>query len=128
MSSKRPILQEDVRLRTLRLLHQNPHISQRQLAAQVGISVGAAHYCLAALAEKGLVKLGNFSRARNKSAYAYLLTSDGLAAKVALTRQFLKRKLAEYEALGTEIVELEREVSLTAVSDKNTHDSLIDRQ
>ena len=112
MASRRPALQEDVTLRALRLIEENPRISQRDLAARVGISVGAAHYCLTALAEKGLIKLGNFQASSNKRGYVYLLTPEGLAAKAGLTLRFLKRKLAEYEALKAEIASLEREVGV----------------
>ena len=111
MASRREIQREAVTLRALRLIGENPRISQRDLAEQAGISVGAAHYCLAALAERGLVKLGNFSTSSNKRAYDYLLTPEGVAAKAALTVAFLKRKLAEYEALKSEIAALESEVA-----------------
>ncbi len=110
MSSRRPLIQEEVTLRTLRLIQDNPRVSQREIAAHVGISVGAAHYCLSALAEKGLIKLGNFQASRNKRAYLYLLTPEGIAAKASLTVSFLKRKVAEYETLRSEIAELENEL------------------
>ena len=110
MSSRRPLIQEDVMLRTLRLIQDNPRVSQREIAAHVGISVGAAHYCLSALAERGLIKLGNFQASRNKRAYVYLLTPEGIATKASLTVSFLRRKLAEYETLKSEIAELEIEL------------------
>jgi EPS-associated MarR family transcriptional regulator len=110
MASRRSEIQEDVTLRALRLIGENPTLSQRDLARRVGISVGAAHYCLSALAEKGLIKLGNFQASRNKGGYAYILTPQGIAAKAQLTVSFLKRKLAEYDALKAEIADLEREV------------------
>jgi EPS-associated MarR family transcriptional regulator len=110
MASRRSQIQEDVSLRTLRLIGENPRVSQRDIARHVGISVGAAHYCLASLAEKGLVKLGNFTASKNKRGYVYLLTPEGIAAKAQLTMHFLSRKMAEYEALKAEIAELEREV------------------
>ena len=110
MASRRSEIQEDVTLRTLRIIGEDPTISQRDLASRVGISVGAAHYCLTALAEKGLIKLGNFHASRNKRGYVYLLTPEGIAAKAQLTMRFLSRKMAEYEALKAEIAELEREV------------------
>ena len=110
MSSRRPLIQEEVTLRTLRLIQDNPRVSQREIAAHVGISVGAAHYCLSALAEKGLIKLGNFQASRNKRAYLYLLTPEGIAAKASLTVSFLKRKVAEYETLKSEIAALESEL------------------
>jgi EPS-associated MarR family transcriptional regulator len=110
MSSRRPLIQEEVTLRTLRLIQDNPRVSQREIAAHVGISVGAAHYCLTALAEKGLIKLGNFQASRNKRAYLYLLTPEGIATKASLTVSFLKRKVAEYEMLKSEIAALESEL------------------
>ena len=114
MASRRTETQEDVTLRALRLIDENPRISQRDLASRVGISVGAAHYCLSALVDKGLIKLGNFSASTNKRGYVYLLTPDGINAKTQLTERFLKRKLAEYEALKAEIADLEREVDADA--------------
>ena len=93
MSSRRPLIQEDVTLRTLRLIQDNPRISQREIAAHVGISVGATHYCLSALTEKGLITLGNFQASKNKRAYVYLLTPERIAPTTSLTVAFLKRKL-----------------------------------
>ena len=97
-------------LRTLRLLEENPDTTQRQLAESLGVSVGAANYCLKALVGKGWVKLENFQRNPNKLGYLYLLTPMGIAAKTQLTASFLKRKLNEYEALKAEIEELKSEV------------------
>jgi len=110
MSARRGALDEDVRFRVLRLLQDNPEMSQRELARALGISTGSAHYCLTALIEKGLVKLGNFSRARDKRRYAYVLTARGLAEKSALTARFLARKRAEYEALRAEIESLQADL------------------
>ena len=81
-------------------------MSQRDLARAVGISTGGAHYVLNALLEKGLINLSNFTAAEDKRRYAYILTPKGLAAKATLTRQFLVRKMAEYEALKAEIEEV----------------------
>jgi len=118
MAGSRKTSQEDVHFRVLRLLEESPEMSQRDLAQAVGISVGGAHYCLNALIEKGLIKIGNFSAARDKRRYAYILTPKGIAEKSALTGRFLKRKMAEYEALKAEIdalkVELEPEVDQSA--------------
>ena len=110
MTSKRTKLQEDTRFRVLRLLQQNPEMSQRELAEAVGVSVGGMHYVLNALIEKGLVKLGNFTAAEDKRRYAYILTPRGIAEKAAITRRFLTRKMEEYEALKAEIDDLEAEV------------------
>ena len=110
MAGTRKTSQEDVHFRVLRLLEENPEMSQRDLAHAVGISVGGAHYCLNALVEKGLIKIGNFSAARDKRRYAYILTPKGIAEKSALTGRFLKRKMAEYEALKAEIEALQVEM------------------
>lgn len=109
MTSKRTKLQEDTHFRVLRLLQENPEMSQRELAEAVGVSVGGIHYVLNAFIDKGLVKLGNFTVAEHKRRYAYVLTPKGIARKAALTRAFLVRKMKEYEALKEEIEELKEE-------------------
>lgn len=103
MTSKRTKLREDTHFRVLRLLQENPEMSQRELAEAVGVSVGGIHYVLNALIDKGLVKLGNFTAAEDKRRYAYALTPKGIARRAALTRAFLARKMKEYEVLKTEI-------------------------
>jgi len=75
----------------------------------MGMSLGKANYCLNALIDKGLIKVRNFRNSQNKLAYAYLLTPKGIAAKTRLTAGFLKRKIAEYEALRVEIEQLRKE-------------------
>jgi len=101
---------EDAHYRTLRLLEANPGMSQRDLARALGISLGGAHYCLTALIAKGLVKAENFRISENKLRYAYILTPKGLGAKARLARDFLQRKMVEYEALRTEIESIEAEL------------------
>lgn len=78
-------------------------MSQRELARTVGASSGGIHYVLAALVERGMVKLSNFTTAADKRRYAYVLTPQGLAEKTRLARGFVQRKLAEYAALKAEI-------------------------
>ena len=112
MTNKRTKLQEDTHFRVLRLLQENPEMSQRELAEAVGVSVGGIHYVLNALIDKGLVKLGNFTAAEDKRRYAYILTPKGLAQKALITKRFLVRKIEEYEALKSEIEELQREVEV----------------
>ncbi|MEO2039364.1 MAG: MarR family EPS-associated transcriptional regulator, partial [Martelella sp.] len=114
MSSKRNKLQEDTHFRVLRLLQENPEMSQRELAEAVGVSVGGMHYVLSALIDKGLVKLGNFTAAEDKRRYAYILTPKGIARKAALTRAFLARKMEEYEALREEIEALKLDLDAYA--------------
>jgi EPS-associated MarR family transcriptional regulator len=109
MTSIRTKLQEDTNFRVLRLLQENPEMSQRELAAAVGVSVGGMHYVLNALIDKGLVKLGNFTAAEDKRRYAYILTPKGFAEKASITRRFLARKIQEYEAMKSEIDALKSE-------------------
>jgi EPS-associated MarR family transcriptional regulator len=107
-------IQEEAHFQILRHLHENPELSQRELGERVGISVGAVNYCLKALIDRGLVKARNFKRSANKIGYAYFLTPTGISEKTLLTARFLKRKIAEYEALRLEISDLEREVCAAA--------------
>ncbi|RTL97084.1 MarR family EPS-associated transcriptional regulator [Ancylobacter aquaticus] len=110
MAGRRDRLQEDARLRVLHLLQENAEMSQRELAEAVGISVGGVHYVLSAMIEKGLVKLGNFTAAKDKRRYAYILTPKGMAAKAAIARRVLRRKIDEYEALKAEVDALRDEI------------------
>jgi len=107
MATQRDKLREDVRYRILRLLQDNPEMSQRDLAKAVGVSTGGIHYMLRALLQKGLIKLENFTAAEDKRRYTYVLTRDGIAEKAALTKRFLSRKLEEFEALRSEIEALQ---------------------
>ena len=101
--NNREKIQEEARFKILRLLHENPELTQRELGERVGISLGAVNYSLRALIERGLVKAGNFSRNPNKLGYAYVLTPAGIVEKTLLTGCFLQRKVEEYEALRVEI-------------------------
>lgn len=103
MTTQRDKLREDVQFRVLRLLQENPEMSQRDLAKAVGVSTGGIHYVLSALVEKGLLKLSNFTAAVDKRRYAYVLTPEGITAKAKLAGKFLTRKMVEYEALKAEI-------------------------
>jgi EPS-associated MarR family transcriptional regulator len=114
MAGQRSKLQEDTRFRILRLLQENPELSQRDLAKAVGSSVGGIHYILNALIETGLVKLGNFTAAEDKRRYAYILTPKGVAEKAKITKRFLVRKIEEYEAIKAEIEALSAEAAQDA--------------
>ena len=94
---------EEVHFRVLQLIQKNPEFSQRELARELGVSLGKANYCLNALIDKGFVKARNFRRSDNKLAYAYLLTPSGIEEKARVAVAFLRRKMDEYEALKTEI-------------------------
>ena len=97
-------------LDALRLLAERPELSQRQLSAALGLSLGKTHYLLHALLDRGQVKIENFRRNDNKLAYSYLLTPKGVRAKLRLTRAFLVSKEAEFELLRAAIARLRREV------------------
>lgn len=96
-------LQEEAHYRVLRILQENPDLTQRELANQLGISLGSLNYCLKGLMAKGSIKMHNFRDAKNKFGYIYMLTPHGIAERAALTRSFLTRKMQEYELLKNEI-------------------------
>ena len=104
---------EDIHLQLMRRLEENPSLTQRELADELGVSLGKANYCLKALMEKGWIKANNFKNNNNKLSYTYLLTPSGIGQKARITVRFLKRKMDEFEALKTEITELKREVRQT---------------
>lgn len=91
-------------------MHQTPNVSQRALAKDMGVGLGTMNFCFQALVKKGLIKMHNFNQSKNKLRYAYLMTPAGVAEKSKLTTKFLRRKVAEYEALQQEIKELRSEI------------------
>lgn len=97
------MLTDEYRYKILKLVESKPEISQRELAQQLGISLGKTNYCLKALIEKGLLKATNFRNSKNKLAYMYLLTPTGIEEKSTITLRFLKAKIKEYQMLQTEI-------------------------
>lgn len=113
MVSRAEQARNDAKLRALQFIEANPEISQRQLADQLGISLGATHYTLRALVNTGLVKLARFSASPSKKAYAYLLTAKGVSQKAAMVADFLERKRAEYDALRQEIESMSAELPET---------------
>lgn len=98
--------------RLMRLLDENPEMSQRELARRLGISLGKVNYCLKELIKRGCVKVGNFTNSDNKVAYMYLLTPRGIEHKAKLTMRFLQLKMREYELLRDEIEQMQREAML----------------
>lgn len=103
-------MREETYLKVMRLLQENPDLTQRELAEHLGVSVGSMNYCLKALMEKGWVKMKNFIHSKNKFGYVYVLTPTGIAERADLTSKFLARKVAEYETLKYEIEILKAEV------------------
>ncbi|MGO9592493.1 MAG: MarR family EPS-associated transcriptional regulator [Steroidobacteraceae bacterium] len=104
------MLGDEIHYKLMRLLEANPEMSQRDVARELGVSLGKANYCLRALVQKGWVKMTNFTNNRNKAAYMYLLTPRGIESKVKLTARFLQTKKSEYESLRLEIEQMHREV------------------
>tara|TARA_B100000767_G_C19761729_1_gene535441 strand:+ start:1902 stop:2216 length:315 start_codon:yes stop_codon:yes gene_type:complete len=95
-------------LNLLRKLNLNPDDSQRELADKLGFSLGKLNYCLTALKGKGLIKVQNFSRNKNKLGYAYLLTPKGISEKTKLTINFMKLKMKEYDELAQELKRIKK--------------------
>ena len=106
------MLTEEYSYKILKLIAADAEISQRELAKALGISLGKTNYCLKALIEKGIIKVGNFKNSKNRLAYMYLLTPRGIEEKSAITLRFLKAKIKEYEMLNEEIKSLTQEVSI----------------
>jgi len=110
VSVQRERAREEAQFKVMRLIERDPHLSQRDLANELGISLGATHYVLRGLVERGFIKLDRFRQSPDKRRYAYVLTPGGMAAKSAIARRFLARKRAEYDALKREIEELGAEL------------------
>ena len=89
----------------LRKIKSKPNSSQRQLALELGFSLGKLNYCLKALKDKGLIKIKNFQKNPNKIGYVYILTPKGISKKAELTINFMKRKMQEFDELKKELKE-----------------------
>lgn len=102
--------QQELEYKVLNWLEKNPNMTQRQLAKELGVSLGKAHYLINSLIQVGWVKLDNFKRSDNKIGYMYLLTPAGMVEKTKITRSFLARKETEYQQLKQEIQHLKSEI------------------
>ncbi len=96
--------------RLLKILHDEPRLSQRALAEKVGTSLGKVNFCLAELTKRGWIKVNRFKDSRNKVGYSYLLTPRGIEEKARLTLHFLELKAEEYETIKREIEDLYKEL------------------
>lgn len=105
---------DEVHYKLMRLIEVNPHMSQRGVARELGISLGKTNYCLQALVRKGWIKAANFKNSQNKLAYMYLLTRRGMEQKADLTLRFLQIKTREYERLRAEIKQIRTEAKMHA--------------
>jgi EPS-associated MarR family transcriptional regulator len=103
------MLTDEVRFKLLKLFEANSRLSQRDVARELGISLGKVNYCVNSLVQKGWIKVSNFKNSKNKSAYMYLLTPRGLEEKAGITARFLQRKLREHAALTAEIEQIRDE-------------------
>lgn len=97
---------EDVHFRVLRLLEGRPDASQREIAEELCVSLGAINFCVKALIDKGHIKLANFKASKNKLGYVYVLTPEGIAHRARLAAGFIERKMAEFEAIQAELDQL----------------------
>ena len=104
------MIDQELEYRALKILEQQPDMTQRQLSEELGVSLGKTNYVLKSLINVGWVKLDNFQKSDNKWGYAYLLTPSGVAEKAAITLRFLNRKKQEYNDLQLEIARLQEEV------------------
>ena len=104
------MLTDEYRAKILKKLEEDPRISQRDLARELGISLGKTNYCLRTLIQTGLIRADNFKNSRNKAAYMYFLTRKGIAEKARATVRVLDHKVEEYEALRREIETLKRQM------------------
>ena len=102
--------QQELEYKVLNWLEKNPNMTQRQLAKELGVSLGKTHYLINSLIQVGWIKLDNFRRSDNKIGYMYLLTPTGIAEKANITRHYLVRKQAEYQQLKQEIQRLKSEI------------------
>lgn len=106
------MLTDEYRYKILKLVESKPDLSQRELARELGISLGKANFCLKALIDVGMVKATNFRNSKNKLAYMYLLTPNGIEAKANITLRFLKHKIREHEKLLQEIEALRKDAAI----------------
>jgi EPS-associated MarR family transcriptional regulator len=104
------MINQELEYRTLKILEQQPDLTQRQLAEELGVSLGKTNYLIKSLIGVGWVKFGNFQRSDNKWGYAYLLTPMGIVEKAGITARFLVKKQQEHTLLQEEIAQLQEEV------------------
>ena len=100
----------DTEYTVLKILKDNPRMTQRQLSKELGLSLGKTNYVLHTLIDKGLMKLSNFKRSNNKVGYLYILTPEGVEEKSILAKNFLERKSDQYNRLKKEIETLKSEL------------------
>lgn len=110
-NQKKSQLETEESLMLMRVIDENPQVTQRELSANLGMSLGKINFLIKAMVVKGFIKADNFKNSKNKIAYLYCLTPKGIEEKAKITYRFLKWKVAEYEKLEQEIRQLQKEVS-----------------
>ena len=105
--------------RLLDLVEQRRANNQREISSDLGISLGKTHYLISNLVSRGLIKIENFRHSKNKKGYVYLLTPKGIKQKLAITREFLRRKELEFDEIQNEIKELKKEIAQKEVRTKS---------
>ncbi len=106
------MISDEIKYHLLSLLEKDPHLSQRDMAKAMGISLGKVNYCLKALVEKGVIKAKNFYHHDNKFSYSYFLTPKGVREKTTVTYRFLMQKMQEYEVLKHEIENIRADMTI----------------
>lgn len=104
-------MQDEIAYKLLKIIETEPQLSQREIAARMGVSLGKVNYCLKSLIEKGFIKARNFYNSNHKVGYVYMLTPSGLEEKASVTYRFLMRKMQEYEEIKAEIESLKAETA-----------------
>lgn len=116
--------EQEIRYRLLKILKTDPDLTQREMAQQMGISLGKVNFCLSELTKRGFIKINRFKVSQNKIRYLYILTPRGLEEKTRLTLSFLKRKVTEYEEISRQIEDLTREVEEEGLNDLSADETL----
>lgn len=105
-------MQDETAYKLLKIIENEPHLSQREIAKKMGVSLGKVNYCLKSLIGMGILKIQNFYKNKKKCSYIYFLTPQGIEEKAQITYRFLQRKITEYETIKAEIESLKNEVVL----------------
>ncbi len=112
--------EQEIGYRLFKILGRDANLTQREIAEAIGISLGKVNYCLSELRKKGFIKVKRFAESKTKIRYIYMLTPRGLEEKAKSTLSFLKRKLAEYDEIGQQIIDLRREIEEHQLIDTTT--------
>ena len=102
---------KEIHLKLLKLLQEEPELTQREMNQKMGVSLGKINFCISALSQKGMIKVERFKKAKNKSVYIYRLTPKGFDELACLTLSFLKLKIQEYDKIKQEIKALSEQIN-----------------